>query len=55
MSDLAVAIADGKVVPGERERCIEAGADDCIAKPIDRSDFLSILTPRLPAKARSRR
>ena len=43
----------GKVVPGERERCIDAGANECIAKPIDASGFLSILARLLPAKARS--
>jgi signal transduction histidine kinase/HAMP domain-containing protein/ActR/RegA family two-component response regulator len=50
---LPIVAVTGKVVPGERERCIDAGANECIAKPIDASDFLSILARLLPAKARS--
>jgi signal transduction histidine kinase/HAMP domain-containing protein/ActR/RegA family two-component response regulator len=52
-ASLPIVAVTGKVVPGERERCIDAGANECIAKPIDASGFLSILARLLPAKARS--
>jgi CheY-like chemotaxis protein len=52
---LPIIAVTGKVVPGERERCLEAGADECIAKPIDTSSFVSVLATWLPAKAQSAR
>jgi len=52
---LPIVAVTGKVVPGERERCLEAGADECIAKPVDTSSFLSIIATWLPAKAQSAR
>ena len=38
---------------GDRERCIEAGCDDYLSKPIDRDMLLEILSKYLPVKVRS--
>lgn len=38
----------GKVVVGERDRCLDAGATDYIPKPIDTSELLSTLWKWLP-------
>ncbi len=43
----------GKVVIGERQRCIAAGADDYVPKPVDAAALLSALGPWLPAAAQS--
>ena len=43
----------GKVVIGERQRCIDAGADDYVPKPVDAAALLSALGPWLPAAAQS--
>ena len=32
---LPIIAVTGKVVPGERERCIEAGANDYVPKPVE--------------------
>jgi CheY-like chemotaxis protein len=32
-----------KAMMGDRERCIEAGASDYIAKPVDTAQLLSLL------------
>ncbi len=37
----------GKVMSGERERCIDAGANDYVAKPIDSAELLKALRPWL--------
>jgi CheY-like chemotaxis protein len=50
---LPIVAVTGKVVPGERERCLEAGANECIAKPIDTAGFIAALAPFLAAKAQS--
>ncbi len=38
----------GKVVPGERERCIAAGANDYVSKPVDINELLAAIRPWLP-------
>jgi two-component system, sensor histidine kinase and response regulator len=38
-------------VPGERERCLEAGMDDYLAKPITPADVDEVLTRWVPASA----
>jgi len=43
----------GKVVPGERERCMEAGANDYVPKPVDTVELLMALGPWLPAASAS--
>jgi CheY-like chemotaxis protein len=47
---LPIVAVTGKVVPGERDRCLEAGANECIGKPIDVAQFLETLAPWLPAR-----
>jgi signal transduction histidine kinase/HAMP domain-containing protein/ActR/RegA family two-component response regulator len=44
----------GKVVPGERQRCMEAGANDYVPKPVDTGDLLAAIGPWLPARKASR-
>jgi CheY-like chemotaxis protein len=39
----------GKVVGGERERCIAAGANDYVPKPVDTVQLLAAIGPWLPA------
>ena len=34
---------------GEREHCIEAGANDYVAKPVDSAELFAALTPWLSA------
>ena len=41
----------GKVVGGERDRCLEAGANDYITKPVDTAELINAIEPWLPAKA----
>jgi signal transduction histidine kinase/HAMP domain-containing protein/ActR/RegA family two-component response regulator len=41
----------GKAVPGERQRCIEAGANDYVPKPVDSAELLAAMRPWLPARA----
>jgi CheY-like chemotaxis protein len=36
-------------LPGDRERCLEAGMNDYLAKPFERSDLVEILDRYLPA------
>ena len=45
---LPIIAVTGKAVAGERERCIEAGANDYITKPVDTADLLEALHPWLP-------
>ena len=38
----------GKVTAGERKRCMDAGADGYVPKPVDRSELFAVLRPWLP-------
>ena len=44
----------GKVVGGERERCIAAGASDYIPKPVDTAELLDGAERVVPAPRRRR-
>ena len=43
----------GKVMPGERQRCIDAGANDFVPKPVDTAELMAVLRPWLPSSAES--
>jgi signal transduction histidine kinase/HAMP domain-containing protein/ActR/RegA family two-component response regulator len=47
---LPIIAVTGKVVGGERERCLEAGANDYITKPVDTAELISSVGKWLPAK-----
>jgi CheY-like chemotaxis protein len=42
-AELPIIAVTGKVVTGERERCIAAGASDYIPKPVDTAELLEAL------------
>jgi len=48
LAELPIIAVTGKVVGGERERCIAAGASDYIPKPVDTSELLAALTAWFP-------
>jgi signal transduction histidine kinase/HAMP domain-containing protein/ActR/RegA family two-component response regulator len=50
-AELPIVAVTGKVVGGERERCIAAGASDYIPKPVDTADLLAVLSQWFPAPA----
>jgi CheY-like chemotaxis protein len=43
LKTLPIIAVTGKVVPGERERCLAAGANDFVTKPVDAGDLLSVM------------
>ena len=45
---LPIIAVTGKVVDGERQRCIDAGADDYVPKPVDTAELIAVLAPWLP-------
>jgi signal transduction histidine kinase/HAMP domain-containing protein/ActR/RegA family two-component response regulator len=46
---LPIVAVTGKVMPGERQRCLDAGANDFVPKPVDTADLLAVLRPWLPS------
>jgi CheY-like chemotaxis protein len=48
LKDVPIIAVTGKASPGERERCLDAGANDYIPKPVDSSELLTALRPWLP-------
>jgi CheY-like chemotaxis protein len=46
--DLPIIAVTGKASAGERERCLDAGANDYIPKPVDSGELLLALRPWLP-------
>jgi CheY-like chemotaxis protein len=51
--DIPIIAVTGKVVGGERERCLEAGASDYIPKPVDTAELLTALNEWFPTEPRS--
>jgi CheY-like chemotaxis protein len=49
LAELPIIAVTGKVVGGERERCIAAGASDYIPKPVDTAELLTALAQWFPA------
>ena len=45
---LPIVAVTGKAAAGERQRCLDAGADDFVPKPVDPVQLLESLTPWLP-------
>ncbi|MCW3041347.1 MAG: Hybrid signal transduction histidine kinase, partial [Solirubrobacterales bacterium] len=52
-AELPIIAVTGKVVGGERERCLAAGASDYIPKPVDTAELLEALATWFPAPAAS--
>ena len=50
---LPIIAVTGKVVPGEHQRCIEAGANDYVPKPVDTVELLTVMRPYLPMLSRN--
>jgi signal transduction histidine kinase/HAMP domain-containing protein/ActR/RegA family two-component response regulator len=46
---LPIIAVTGKVMHGERERCVDAGANDYVPKPVDTVELLAAIGPWLPA------
>ena len=49
--ELPIIAVTGKVVPGERQRCIAAGANDYVTKPVDTAELLAAVRPWIPSSA----
>ena len=49
--DLPIIAVTGKSASGERQRCIDAGANEYVPKPIDTGELLAALKPWLPTPA----
>jgi signal transduction histidine kinase/ActR/RegA family two-component response regulator len=49
LSALPIIAVTGKVVGGERQRCLDAGANDYVPKPVDTAELFAALRPWLPA------
>jgi CheY-like chemotaxis protein len=47
-SAIPIIAVTGKVTPGERQRCIDAGANDYVPKPVDTNELVSVISPWLP-------
>jgi signal transduction histidine kinase/ActR/RegA family two-component response regulator/HAMP domain-containing protein len=45
---LPIIAVTGKVMGGERKRCLDAGATDYVPKPVDTGELLGVLRPWLP-------
>ena len=48
-ASLPIIALTGKVMSGERERCIEAGGNGYVPKPVETAELLAVLTPWLRA------
>jgi signal transduction histidine kinase/HAMP domain-containing protein/ActR/RegA family two-component response regulator len=49
---LPILAVTGKVVGGERQRCLDAGANEYVPKPVDTAALLAAVGPWLPTTAR---
>ena len=46
---IPIVAVTGKVVPGEFQRCMDAGADDYVSKPVDAQELIAAIARCLPA------
>jgi signal transduction histidine kinase/HAMP domain-containing protein/ActR/RegA family two-component response regulator len=53
LEDLPIVAVTGKVMSGERQRCVDAGANDYVPKPVDTAELFAILRPWMPASSPS--
>jgi signal transduction histidine kinase/CheY-like chemotaxis protein/HAMP domain-containing protein len=47
-ADTPIIVVTGKVMFGERQRCIDAGATDYVRKPVDTNELIAAISPWLP-------
>jgi CheY-like chemotaxis protein len=52
LAEIPIIAVTGKVIGGERERCIAAGASDYIPKPVDTAELLTALREWFPVSPR---
>jgi signal transduction histidine kinase/HAMP domain-containing protein/ActR/RegA family two-component response regulator len=52
--DISIIAVTGKVVPGEHQRCVDAGANDYVPKPIEPAELLAVIRAWLPTPAQVR-
>jgi signal transduction histidine kinase/HAMP domain-containing protein/ActR/RegA family two-component response regulator len=45
---LPIIAVTGKVMAGERQRCLDAGANDYVSKPVDSGELIAAIAPWLP-------
>jgi CheY-like chemotaxis protein len=50
---LPIIAVTGKVSSGERQRCLEAGTNDYVPKPVNSSELLAAIGPWIPIKSDS--
>ena len=50
---LPIIVVTGKAAPGERQSCIDAGANDYVPKPVDTAELIAALAPWLPVPTRA--
>ena len=46
--DLPLIVVTAQVLAGERQRCLDAGANDYVPKPVDTSELVRAISPWLP-------
>ncbi|MGZ8783803.1 MAG: ATP-binding protein, partial [Gaiellaceae bacterium] len=49
--ELPIIAVTGKVMAGERQRCLDAGASDYVPKSVDAATLVAVLGPWLPVRA----
>jgi signal transduction histidine kinase/HAMP domain-containing protein len=47
LKEIPIVVITGKVMAGERQRCVDAGADGYVIKPIDMGELISAIEPWL--------
>jgi CheY-like chemotaxis protein len=55
LANLPIIALTAKAMPDDRQRCLEAGANDYITKPIDIDKLLSLLRIWMPTQQTAKR